>query len=645
MQGATDVFCELSLLGLVLSGYLALLGSGALTVSMAVLVASGLILLVSFTAVTKRGYWSLKVLAFMELLSAAILSTNLNFLPLLALFLVFGVATFAGFEIRRRTCEPFRIWRGYRTGFHLRLATFSLLVATGIFLLTAGLFFLLPRTADAASQRLASSRYRIPGFSGELRLGEIRNILHRRAPVMHVRFREPVQYSTLYWRGAILSRFDGTRWTAATETACILPVHDGRLILGTDEQRRRVGLRLTYEVRLKFVGSDGLFFTGIPEVLWIDSPSIMRTPAGTYKLGYRTTDGLRYGAVSYFGSSETSSDEMPEALQENLTEYLQLPRLDPRVVALARSVVRDASSAVEQAQAIETFLRHSYSYSIEPPARPPADPLAWFLFERRRGHCEYFASAMAVMLRTLGIPSRVITGFRGGQLNPVSGWYVIRASDAHSWVQAWFPLQGWIAFDPTPLITPPSAPISLWDKARWYLDAADIFWQDWVVNYDFRRQLALAVHMEDSGRGLRTLWLERVVLTGAQWKALAWEWLSHNGLLWASLILAAGSLWIFWPRLWRLWTVRTRFRKALSGSGQAADATILYGRALELLKRKGFEKPAWMTPGEFALLIRQPELALLVRDLTAAYHEVRYQGNPATMARLAALLRQLERTL
>ena len=97
--------------------------------------------------------------------------------------------------------------------------------------------------------------------------------------------------------------------------------------------------------------------------------------------------------------------------------------------------------------AISAELRHTRRSC---PPSEPADPLADFLFERRKGHCEYFASAMAVMLRTLGIPSRLVTGFQGGAYNPVSGWSVVRASDAHSWVEAWIDGRGWITFDPTP---------------------------------------------------------------------------------------------------------------------------------------------------------------------------------------------------
>ena len=90
-----------------------------------------------------------------------------------------------------------------------------------------------------------------------------------------------------------------------------------------------------------------------------------------------------------------------------------------------------------KARAIERHLRHDYGYTLELPPETVRDPLANFLFVRKKGHCEYFASAMAVMLRTLGIPSRVVTGFQSGVFNPLTGWQVVRASDAHSWVEAW----------------------------------------------------------------------------------------------------------------------------------------------------------------------------------------------------------------
>jgi len=108
--------------------------------------------------------------------------------------------------------------------------------------------------------------------------------------------------------------------------------------------------------------------------------------------------------------------------------------LDPRIRDLAHKITEKSGSPAEKSAAIENYLRAHYKYTLQLPRTQPPDPIANFLFERREGHCEYFASAMAAMLRSIGIPSRVVNGFSGGEFNDITSEYVIRASDAHSWV-------------------------------------------------------------------------------------------------------------------------------------------------------------------------------------------------------------------
>ena len=131
--------------------------------------------------------------------------------------------------------------------------------------------------------------------------------------------------------------------------------------------------------------------------------------------------------------------------------YLHLPPLDPRVRSLAphRSPVPPPTISTKPPRSRTTFARAS-AIRLQLPRTQVKDPIANFLFERKQGHCEYFASSMAVMLRTLGIPSRVVNGFRSDEFNDITGNYVVRAKDAHSWVEAYFPGYGWQTFDPTP---------------------------------------------------------------------------------------------------------------------------------------------------------------------------------------------------
>src|SRR6202008_2814108 len=199
--------------------------------------------------------------------------------------------------------------------------------------------------------------------------------------------------------------------------------------------------------------------------------------------------------------------------------YLQLPQeVDPRIAALARSATQRVSTAYGQAAALETFLKTKYNYTLDLTGNPGKDPLAHFLFETRAGHCEYFASAMIIMLRTLGIPSREVNGFLPGEFNELGGDYIVRASDAHSWVEVYFPGADWQVFDPTP-----SAPESLngfLTRLGKYIDWIEITWSEWVIGYDFGHQMALAQGLQrdshDLSESLRT-WYRRQQLRARNW--------------------------------------------------------------------------------------------------------------------------------
>ncbi len=696
--GLADRFFEVSLLGLVSSGFLAVAGSGALDLSTTVLTSAGLLLraahalrLVRFdvssravalltlayagffavdylaisrnvlgatvhlicflavvkilTAKTSRDFVYVKIIAFLELLVASILSTSLTFFIFLVLFLLFAVATFASYGIRRATFAPQTVARGGLQRFHLRLATLSLVIAAGILSLTAGMFFLLPRTAHAAFVRLAPQRYHLPGFSNEVRLGEIGEILQQNTSVMHVRIVGKAPSFPLRWRGAVLDSFDGKRWYSPPAAGRPLRVDEGRLILASDEQRRRAGARVSYEIQLEPVTSDALFLTGVPEVLWINSPAVVRTKTGAYRLGYERSSGLRYAASSYIDPDlrAGSEGEWPPAAS-SVGPYLALPRLDARVRTLTGKIVAGSGSDEGKARSIALYLLRSYAYSTELPAIAAADPVPDFLFMRKQGHCEYFAASMAVMLRVAGIPSRVVTGFQGGVFNPISGWYVVRASDAHSWVEAWINGRGWTTYDPTPGGRAP-ARSGLRERLSLYMDAADMFWQDWVVGYDRERQLRLAAQMGDSGRGISARWLDRVRMAALAGRARVLDFVRRFGILLVGSAVVAWLLWVVVPRLSRrVWTV-VRVRRARRGNAEASDATILYTRMLDLLRRRGFDKPPWLTPGEFADQLPASPTAELVLRITAAYNGLRFGGKLEAAPQIMVLLDELERTV
>jgi len=689
-------FFQLSLLGLVSSGYLAVAGSGYLDVPTIALTTAGLfaralwicgvlrfnisdrattILTLAYsgfflvdylalsheflpatvhllfylavmkilTARSNRDYLYTAVIAFLELLAAAILSVNFNFFLFLALYLVFAIATLSSAEIRRSMHRATVSARVGPRRFAPRLGVLSMFVTIGILLLTAGLFFILPRTAEAAFSRLGPHRGFLPGFATQVTLGDIGEIKTSSRPVMHISIYSSQRVGGLKWRGGALTEFDGKRWTNPDRKPKRIEVENEHVDLSGGEHLP-YGRRISYDINLEAIQNDELFFPGTPEFLHIRTRALYRSDAGVYSLGKPLTDGFRYDASSRL---EDTPELMPPispppvlGLAERAND-LQLPRLDSRIAELARSTASLAHNDLERARAIERHLRLDYSYTLELPGHEVADPLAYFLFTRRKGHCEYFASAMAVMLRAIGIPARLATGFQSGIYNDVTDLWLIRAGDAHSWVEAWIPGHGWTTFDPTPP-DPNQHPFALFTRLSLYLDATETFWRDWVVTYDIARQGTLAYRMEQSARKMGVNWFDTILAIRSGWNQYVLGGGKRFGipLVWtaAGIFLA----WLLGRPLLRLLRIRQRVARVRRGKASVADATLLYQRMLEILGKRGYHKPAWFTPAEFAASLPGGQLAASVKEFTATYNAVRFGGHIETASRMTALLDQME---
>jgi protein-glutamine gamma-glutamyltransferase len=602
------------------------------------------------SARTNRDFLFTSTIAFLELLAAAILSANLNFFLFLALYLFFAMAAFTSSEIRRALEKPQQVARSGLNRFHPRLGTLTIFATFGILALTAGLFFMLPRTADAAFRHLISHRIYLPGFSNQVTLGQIGEIKTSSRAVMHIRIDSRESPANLKWRGGALSEFDGKRWFNRSSPATPISVQeDGAALLADHAQLARQGSRLMYRVDLNNMDTDALFFAGTPERVWGFGHPLMllRDVNDTCRLTQFPPDGFRYEAYSLLENRLSRVDlERPDggplAPANIRNRYLQMPSdLDARVAELARTMSAGEISSTGRARAIESHLRTEYGYTLDLPKQEVRDPLTYFLFTRKKGHCEYFASAMTIMLRTMGIPSRLVTGFQSGTYNPLTELFVIRASDAHSWVEAWLPRRGWTTFDPTPP-DPSLRRASLWDKLALYADAADTFWQQWVLAYDPSLQLTLAERMERSGRTFGLRWIERIGTNIAAWKSHTVSWFRSYGAWLLASIAALGLASWFAPPVWRTLHMLLRVHKARHGQASMDDATLLYGRMLDLLKRRGYQKPAWFTPHEFAASLPRGEIGLLVGQFTESYNALRFGGRASAAPQLSILLERLK---
>jgi hypothetical protein len=595
-----------------------------------------------FTAKTPRDFRFVQTLALLQIL-AATLSASVYFLIFLTCFLMFGIATLAGAEVLRSGSGaastgvklPLVAQSGLH-GFGWRLTGLTFFIASTIVLIGGGLFFTLPRSAHAAFQHLAPLRTKFPGLSNVVSLGEIGEIEQSESALLHVRMTSRFAPTHLKWRGMVLSQFDGRSWRQGNKEIPMIRVDKGFARLS---DRPSHALAFQYEVRMGDLDSDILFLAGRPQMASLAVPAIY----GTSDTGYRVP-GRPIGPFTYSGYSvlEEPGSNVAALRREERAEYLELPYTDPRIGDLARSWVGGGSGPLYEARAIERHLRNDFGYTLQLPSKEVSDPLAHFLFERKKGHCEFFASAMAVMLRERGIPSRVVTGFQSGVLNPLNGWLILRASDAHSWVEGWIEGTGWITFDPTPFSTAPPKS-QLMQQARFYLDAFEVFWGEWVVGYDFDRQLRLATDLHDSSRAASGSWLDWMA-AGATWlnqdfPRYARKWAAPvAGSLVGALTLIFGLGWI-----WKLMSGRGRLARLKSGGGQRSDATLLYQRALKALTRRGIEKQGCDTAGEFARSLEPSELGRLMGEITGLYNRLRFGGDAGAAARMFELVARLEK--
>jgi transglutaminase-like putative cysteine protease len=597
------------------------------------------------TAKTNRDYTYVKMIAVLELLAAAVLSASLSFFGYLALFVLLAIASFASGEVRRSAQLERTVVRGGLRAFPRRLSFLSTILFTGILAMTGVMFFILPRTARAALERFVPQRYHMPGFANGITLGEIGVLKRNTSAVMHIRTDPPSDaLMNVRWRGATLSRFDGKRWdNPGPDRDVTLPVAHGVLIVNTlDRTPTRPGHVIPYLVQLNDIAPEMLFIAGMPRTISINLPEVRRSAAsGAYLIslpaGYH--GGLMYGVYSFFEDESAPVQSTPPPLSPGQrTQLLQLPEIDPRIPRLARKMTAGAVGEMERARQLERSLRTEYGYTLELlPAEVP-DPLANFLFDRRKGHCEYFASAMAVMLRTMGIPSRVVTGFQSGVFNPMTHLQVVRASDAHSWVEAWIDGRGWTSFDPTP--ADPSAGVNrLSARLALFMDAAEQFWQDWVVSYDLDRQIVLAVRMDESARRLRKNWFQRAYPSLKDSASRAVKYAPFAGLLAGLIAIFA----MYGRAIAAWWRGRVRVRKMARGQGIASDATLLYARMLRALARRGMHKPPWLTPGEFARVLPPSDVRGVVDEITVFYNEFRFGGRTELAPEMMQLLERLEK--
>ena len=425
-----------------------------------------------YSASTTRDYLFLTLMAFASMLASAILTVDTAFVVFFFVFLALAVSTFVGLEMWRSAqgavTQP--IANGTRAAhrLHNALGVTSAAIAFGSLAIGTVIFLFLPRFTGGYMSGFNLQPTLISGFSDDVELGEIGEIKKSSVVVMRIRVDGGLDAARgVHWRGVALTTFDGRRWyNEPHEPMTLTPASEGWFHLNAGEtNRRRGGRPIQYTVLLEPIASTALFLVNDAESVrgrfngeagttpWGQRRAyLLEDPTGSVFNPYHNFARMQYEARSVLpvppaAALRQAGSDYSASMRET---YLQLPKLDPRIPELAKQITARAETPYDKARALEGYLRSHYGYTLDLTGPPPSDPLAYFLFQKRAGHCEYFAAAMTVMLRSVGVPARYINGFQTGEYNDVGGDFVVRASDAHSWVEAYFPSFGWMTFDPTP---------------------------------------------------------------------------------------------------------------------------------------------------------------------------------------------------
>lgn len=603
-----------------------------------------------------RDWVFLYLISFFEVLLAAGLSFSPIFLLTLSLYLLTSLSAVTAFEIQKarravalsetRLLVPpdsrvFRKPLGRRSwwsGEGARLPVVAVALLILIFILALPLFLIVPRSGAAALTRSGPGLSHFIGFSENVTLGEIGSLKQDDAVVMRVRIEDSADPRALRWRGVALDEFTGRGWKKSLEArrGGEQKVSDrGFFQLGTTEALHRLTTQTYF---LEPLETPVLFAAPRAVAIQGDLPFVRVDADGSVQSRRHEFERLIYKAIS--DTNEPSVDELRRDLRQyapSYQRYLQLPeKLDPRINALATRILVEAqvTNRYDAARAIEAKLQTDYGYSLQMNAGGP-EPLADFLFNVKSGHCEYFATAMAVLLRTRGVATRVVNGFLPGEYNEAAGAYTVRQSDAHSWVEVYFPeTHSWVTFDPTPPAgrTEP-ARSGFVGQVQKYAEALELVWFQYVVGYDKQEQRSLATSLHNRLFDISSLVSQ----------LLAWmkQTVSPNPTSLIALIAAVTALIgliIIGIRIRRLgWRRAVRLTKTTTND--ASSTVEFYERLMSLLASRGLKREDYLTPAEFAAdLGFNP-----VVKITRAYNRVRYGGEQLSASELRDIEISLQR--
>ena len=467
------------------------------------------------------------------------------------------------------------------------------------------LFILFPRISGPI-WGLPSDGYEArSGLSDEMTPGSISALSLSEHVAFRAAFDGPIPaVANLYWRGPVLWHTDGRTWSAGGYgNGVLVPVYPR-------------GQPYHYTITLEPHDKRWLFALEMPS----QAPAISRTTRDLRLLAKRRVrQRIRYRVTSHidYRVTDTSPTELENALQ--------LPTgFHPRTVALAQRWRNESTGPPALVnRALAYFREGDFSYTLTPPL-PGADPVDGFLFETRTGFCEHYASSFVTLMRAAGIPSRVVTGYQGGEFNPLGDYLIVRQRDAHAWAEVWLDGTGWVRVDPTAAVAPARVELgidemissvggafglnlerysslrTIWRGMRNTIDAVNNGWNQWILGYGPLRQRQL---------------LSLIGLRNPQWEQL-------------TLVLITTVSIILGIMLLRLLAIKPPPADRVRG---------LYDRFSAKLAKRGIRRWPHEGPLDYAhrACLHSVDAADTIEEITGLYVRLRYSRNPGELATLA----------
>jgi len=584
-----------------------------------------------------RDWIFLYMMSFFEVLLAAALSISALYVASFLIYLVVMTCTFIVFEIRKtsRSVAEKGIDQGPKKVFSsARFPVTAIIIVLCIGALALPLFFMLPRVGGAGLGGSTRNVSTSSGFSDSVRLGGFGRIQENDEVVMRIRLdkRDAVK-GPLYWRGVALDTFDGQSWSRADAPFKQTFTKDERGMIQVGYPAAPRESLVLQTIYLEPLDTPVLFALSRPVAVQGNFPIVTKDEYGAIWF-LRNPERITYKVLSDRSQPPVGRLRADsKAYSGDAKQYLELPpTMDIRIADLAESVTSQAGNRYDKAKAVESYLQNNLSYTLDLKAGGP-DPLADFLFNVRQGHCEYFATAMAIMLRTQGIATRIVNGFQQGEYNETADMYIVRQREAHSWVEVYFPGENaWVRFDPTPFAGQPVSENygGIISKFNSYLEALEAFWIQYFVAFDNQEQRSLFRSVRNGFVEYQSnvsSYIASFQESFAKWWSAVRGDSGFDGTVSAvgyALVFIAvivfGLLLLRW--LYGKIKVLGWWRIFVRWFGKAESATVIefYQRMQRVLASKGLVRKVHQTPLEFAYAVNMPEAV----KITEKYNGVRF---------------------